>query len=93
MLFLDGLEVSLQWNDIEKFLSSLQTTNQGADTILYAALSPTLEGRGGVYLDNCCEIQSNSASYNKADAKRLWEVTQHLTSIKDKWTNWECVSQ
>ncbi|XP_078601244.1 polyprenol dehydrogenase-like [Branchiostoma floridae x Branchiostoma japonicum] len=60
-----------------------KTTKQGADTILYAAMSPDLEGIGGRYLDNCQSVQSSDQSYDKDLQKRLWEESCRLVHLQE----------
>lgn len=59
------------------------TPEQGADTILYLASSPDVEGVTGKYWDKRKAIQSSAASYNEADQKRLWEVSAQMTGIAE----------
>jgi NAD(P)-dependent dehydrogenase (short-subunit alcohol dehydrogenase family) len=60
----------------------LKTVPQGAATSLYAAVSPELDGRGGLYLEDCHVADvtpgDGSAGYapyavDPAEAARLWE--------------------
>ncbi|CAH1267158.1 DHRSX [Branchiostoma lanceolatum] len=60
-----------------------KTPQQGADTILYAAMSPDLEGVGGRYLDNCQEVPSSDQSYDKDLQKRLWEESCRLVHLEN----------
>eukprot|EP00058_Branchiostoma_floridae_P023733 XP_002609223.1 hypothetical protein BRAFLDRAFT_90676 [Branchiostoma floridae] len=60
-----------------------KTTKQGADTILYAAMSPDLEGIGGRYLDNCQSVPSSDQSYDKDLQKRLWEESCRLVHLQE----------
>ena len=64
-----------------------KTPAQGAATTVFAAVSPTLEGKGGGYLEDCHVAQVNDDPVNAAsgvrsyaldrgDAKRLWELTE-----------------
>jgi len=65
-----------------------KTIPQGAATSVYAATAPELEGRGGIYLEDCHVSEINDAedaldgvtSYavNPEGAKRLWEVTEEM---------------
>ncbi|XP_064637353.1 dehydrogenase/reductase SDR family member on chromosome X-like [Lineus longissimus] len=59
----------------------LKTPRQGADTSLYAALSEDLEGRGGLYLDNCRPVKSANDTYNIQLQRELWFLSLHLTHI------------
>lgn len=50
---------------------------QGAETILYAALSPELIGKSGKYLENC-ETKKPTNALKDHDISRLWEITDEL---------------
>ena len=66
----------------------LKTVAQGAATSVYAATAPELEGRGGVYLEDCRvaevtddpEVRAGVRSYalDPAAAGRLWELSEEL---------------
>lgn len=51
----------------------------GADTIVYLASSPEVEGVSGKYFAYRKEIKSNPGSYDPEVWKHLWEVSQELT--------------
>ena len=65
-----------------------KTVESGAATSVFAATAPELEGRGGLYLEDCHVAQVNDApdaldgvkSYalDVANADRLWEVSEKL---------------
>ncbi len=73
-----------------------KTVPQGAATIVFGAASPHLDGVGGVYLkDNdvarlddrelpmtpdSIPADANSAMLDRADAERLWELSERLLS-------------
>ncbi|KAK3696733.1 hypothetical protein QZH41_013080 [Actinostola sp. cb2023] len=62
------------------------TPEQGASTSLYACLSPDLEGKGGMFLDNCQESKSNQESYDQDVQDKLWTASCELTGMeKDEW--------
>jgi retinol dehydrogenase 14 len=52
---------------------------QGAETQIYAASAPELEGVTGKYFIKKKQAQSSKQSYDAAAAKRLWEVSEKLT--------------
>jgi NAD(P)-dependent dehydrogenase (short-subunit alcohol dehydrogenase family) len=52
---------------------------EGAQTSLYLAASPEVEGVTGKYFTNCKPIQSSPESYDKAAAEKLWQVSLELT--------------
>jgi NAD(P)-dependent dehydrogenase (short-subunit alcohol dehydrogenase family) len=54
---------------------------QGADTVVYLAASPEVEGVTGKYFTNRRETRSSPASYDAAIARRLWEISARLTGI------------
>lgn len=56
---------------------------QGADTIIYLASSPEVEGITGKYWVKRKAIQSSAASYDEAAQKRLWNVSAEMTGIAE----------
>jgi NAD(P)-dependent dehydrogenase (short-subunit alcohol dehydrogenase family) len=59
----------------------LKTPEQGAQTTIYLATSPSVEGIGGKYFSNCKEKTSNKESYDLGVARRLWDVSTQMTGI------------
>jgi len=57
------------------------TPEQGADTSIYLASSPEVEGITGKYWTKRKQIKSIAASYNEADQRRLWEVSAALAKL------------
>ena len=60
---------------------------QGAATSVWAATSPSLEGRGGLYLENCHIAEPATSSgdsgvesyaIDATDAERLWVLSESL---------------
>lgn len=71
----------------------MKTPAQGAATTVFAATSPTLEGKGGVYLEDCQVSQVNddpvnaangvrSYALNAEDAERLWTLTEQWIAAR-----------
>lgn len=54
---------------------------EGAQTSLYLATSPEVEGVSGKYFVNQTAAQSSKASYNTTGASRLWQVSAELTGL------------
>ncbi len=52
---------------------------KGAQTPVYLATSPELEGVTGKYFEKMKTIKSSPASYDSAAARRLWQVSAELT--------------
>lgn len=57
----------------------MATVEQGAQTTLYLATSPEVEGVTGKYFANRKEKQSSSKSHHEATRLRLWQVSTDLT--------------
>ena len=55
---------------------------EGAQTTLYAALCPNLEG--GLYLSDCKPIKSIPESYNEELQNKLWKYSEELVKTLTK---------
>jgi NAD(P)-dependent dehydrogenase (short-subunit alcohol dehydrogenase family) len=55
------------------------TPEQGADNTIYLATSPDVEGVTGGYFVRREPALSSAVSYDKALARRLWEVSEKIT--------------
>lgn len=53
----------------------------GADSIVYLALSPTVEGHTGGYYDNCTECEPHKLSHDKIAQEQLWTRSHDLIKI------------
>ncbi len=51
---------------------------RGAETLVYVASAPAIEGVTGKYFDKCREREPNAAVRNDADAERLWKESERL---------------
>jgi len=58
----------------------LKTPEQGAQTTIYLASSPEVEGVTGKYYANCREKTSNKESYDLNVARRLWDISERMTA-------------
>jgi NAD(P)-dependent dehydrogenase (short-subunit alcohol dehydrogenase family) len=65
----------------EAGVSPVSTVQEGADAILNLAVSPTLEGRSGLYFNRKQETQANAQAYDKAARRRLRELSMRLTGL------------
>ncbi len=59
----------------------LKTPEQGAQTTIYLASSPEVEGLSGRYYANCREKRSNKESYDLNVAQRLWDLSEQMTGL------------
>ena len=66
------------WKLITPFLLNVE---QGAQTTLYLATSPDVEGVSGKYFSNQRETKSSARSYDPATRQRLWKVSTELTHL------------
>jgi len=79
-------------NIIQATIDTLKTVPQGAATTVWAATSPQLNERGGVYLEDgdIAELAVDAAmpggvkaySLEKASAQKLWVLAEELTDLK-----------
>jgi NAD(P)-dependent dehydrogenase (short-subunit alcohol dehydrogenase family) len=54
---------------------------QGAQTIIYLASSPDVEGKSGGYYVKSKLAMPTKAAQNDADAKRLWDVSAQISGV------------
>lgn len=54
---------------------------QGAETIVYLAGSPDVEGITGAYFVKKRAVDSSRASYDRDAAQRLWQLSAELTGV------------
>lgn len=60
-----------------------QTSERGARAIIYAAISPDLEGKGGSFISNCRVSGSNAVTNNDAECKKFFEFTCNILKIEE----------
>jgi hypothetical protein len=51
---------------------------EGAQTSIYLASSPEVEGVSGKYFEDSKAVPSSPASYNRAAAERLWQMSLEM---------------
>ena len=59
-----------------------KSPEKGAETSLYLASSPEVEGITGKYYIKKQQKESSKESYNEDNAKRLWEISAILTKLE-----------
>jgi hypothetical protein len=59
----------------------LKSPERGAETPVFLASAPEVEGVTGRYFANRVAKASSRASYDVAAAKRLWEVSAQLVGL------------
>jgi len=61
-----------------------RTPEKGAETVVYLASSPEIEGTSGGYFFDCKPIAPTPAGQDDNAAERLWQVSEQLVGIADK---------
>jgi len=65
-----------------KFMSGRISVEDGAKCSIYLASSPDVQGVSGKYFNyDLKETRSSDESYDEAEAKRLWDVSEKLVSV------------
>lgn len=59
-----------------------KSPEQGAQTSIYLASSPEVEGMSEKYYIDCKRTTASSAAYKLDDARKLWEMSEELTAAK-----------
>ena len=59
----------------------MRSPERGADTVVWAASSPELDGVTGGYFHDRRPKRSSPRSHDDATARRLWEISEELTGI------------
>lgn len=72
---------ALGWRVRRTFWPSL-TPAEGAKTSVFLASSPEVKGQSGLYWVNSKATPSAKDSYNEADARRLWEISEQWCGIR-----------
>jgi len=78
--------------DITKVPERFKTIEEGAATTIWCAVSPQLNGKGGVYCEDCdiaamvpADSKLNSGvrpwAVDEAEAEALWSLSEKLTSV------------
>ena len=63
---------------INRFVKSAE---EGAETTIYLATSPEVEGVTGKYFVDCQAVASSSVSYDETAARRLWQVSAEMVGV------------
>ena len=60
----------------------MKSPEKGAETSVYLASSPEVEGVSGRYFVKIAEARSSDESYDERLGRRLWEVSAELTNLR-----------
>lgn len=61
----------------------LQTPNQGATPIIYAAVSKDIEEKGGIHISNCKETSVPPLALDEEVQERLFKLSLKQVHLKD----------
>lgn len=75
----NNIFVAAFWT-LSQFFAGI-SVEEGAQTSIYLASSPDVRGISGRYYELKKERRSTAISYNLADRKRLWQISEALTHI------------
>ncbi len=64
------------------FKPFMRSPEKGADTVVYLAASPEVEGMSGKYLVDRKVTSASDEAYDESVRKRLWEASKELTGLK-----------
>jgi NAD(P)-dependent dehydrogenase (short-subunit alcohol dehydrogenase family) len=60
----------------------MRSPEQGADTLIWLASSPEVEGVSGKYFSDRKEIEAKKVAYDPATRRTLWKISEDLTSYE-----------
>lgn len=61
----------------------MRTPKKGAETIVYLATEPVIEGQSGEYFDDKRMRRSAKDSYDEEKARKLWEISAKLCGLEN----------
>jgi retinol dehydrogenase-14 len=64
------------------FKPFMRSSEEGADTIIYLASSPDVEGMTGKYLSDRKVITASEEAYDENSRKKLWEASEELVGFE-----------
>lgn len=64
------------------FKPFMRSPEQGADTLIWLASSPDVDGVSGKYFSDRKEIEAKKVAYDPDARRRLWEISEELTGLK-----------
>jgi retinol dehydrogenase-14 len=60
----------------------MRSPEQGADTLVWLAVSPEVEGVSGKYFSDRKEIEAKEVAHDPAARRTLWTISEDLTGLK-----------
>jgi hypothetical protein len=56
---------------------------KGAETSIYLASSPEVEGVSGAYFSKCKAVRASEISYNREIAEQLWQLSTEIAGLNE----------
>jgi NAD(P)-dependent dehydrogenase (short-subunit alcohol dehydrogenase family) len=75
-----GAAVVLVGRDAEKGARRVAQIEEEAETVVYLASSPEVEGASGKYFVDKEPVRAADATYDRGKARRLWEISEEMVS-------------
>ena len=77
-----GFQVHTYFRYIYFYTETVQLI-QGGDTVVHAAISTEIEGKGGLYLENFYPARNSSFTSDLSNQKNLFELSCRILKIKN----------
>jgi len=61
-----------------------RSVSEGAQTLVYAAISPELEGKGGLYYSDCSEVKVSKLASDRELATQLWKISAKMCKLPEE---------
>ncbi|HYW96764.1 MAG TPA: SDR family oxidoreductase [Bacteroidales bacterium] len=75
-----GRDFDGMWRILFAFFKPfMRSVEKGAETVIWLATSPEVEGITGKYFTDKKQIRSKEISYDRKAAERLWEMSEKMT--------------
>lgn len=71
------------WAPLRLLRPWLRTPEKGAETLVYLAASPEVEGVSGEYLKDRRPIAPSAEARDPDAARKLWEVSERMTGLRE----------
>lgn len=78
-IFENNLVSSFRW--LKKLI--MKSPEQGARSVIYAAIAPEIESNGGVFITNCRPSKMSKIAMDNAECRKMFSFTCDLLGIKN----------
>lgn len=76
-------DIGREYSPVTRFIMRLmaQPKEKGAETVIYLASSPEVEGVSGKYFAKKAEAKVSPSASDPSNARRLWDLSERLTAL------------